>query len=94
MGVWTGSVGTKVDIDRYKDEATLVVYFPVGSVRVVPEFENNRANLEHLLSVLDKIAAAKDSRIAKILVVGSASPDGSAEITSRAAPGSHLPISR
>lgn len=36
LGVWTGSVGTKEDIDRYKDEATLVVYFPVGSVRVVP----------------------------------------------------------
>ena len=72
LGVWTGSVGTKEDIDRYKDEATLVVYFPVGSVRVVPEFENNRANLEHLLSVLDKIAEDKNSRIAKILVVGSA----------------------
>lgn len=59
LGVWTGSVGTREDIDRYKDEATLVVYFPVGSVRVVPEFENNRANLEHLLSVLDKIAEDK-----------------------------------
>lgn len=85
LGVWTGSVGTKEDIDRYKDEATLVVYFPVGSVRVVPEFENNRANLEHLLSVLDKIAEDKNSRIAKILVVGSASPDGSAELNARIA---------
>lgn len=64
LGVWTGSVGTKEDIDRYKDEATLVVYFPVGSVRVIPEFENNRAQLDHLLSVLDKIAEDKNSRIA------------------------------
>ena len=85
LGVWTGSVGTKEDIDRYKDEATLVVYFPVGSVRVIPEFENNRAQLDHLLSVLDKIAEDKNSRIAKILVVGSASPDGSAELNSRIA---------
>ena len=85
LGVWTGSVGTKEDIDRYKDEATLVVYFPVGSVRVVPEFENNRAQLDHLLSVLDKIAEDKNSRIAKILVVGSASPDGSAELNARIA---------
>ena len=85
LGVWTGSVGTKEDIDRYKDEATLVVYFPVGSVRVIPEFENNRAQLDHLLSVLDKIAEDKNSRIAKILVVGSASPDGSVELNSRIA---------
>ena len=85
LGVWTGSVGSKEDIDRYRDEATLVVYFPVGSVQVLPEFENNRAQLDHLLSVLNKIAASKDSRIAKILVVGSASPDGSAELNSRIA---------
>ena len=76
---------SKEDIDRYRDEATLVVYFPVGSVQVLPEFENNRAQLDHLLSVLNKIAASKDSRIAKILVVGSASPDGSAELNSRIA---------
>ena len=76
---------SKEDIDRYRDEATLVVYFPVGSVQVLPEFENNRAQLDHLLSVLNKIAASKDSRIAKILVVGSASPDGSAELDSRIA---------
>ena len=55
---------SKEDIDRYRDEATLVVYFPVGSVQVLPEFENNRAQLDHLLSVLNKIAASKDSRIA------------------------------
>ena len=76
---------SKEDIDRYRDEATLVVYFPVGSVQVLPEFENNRAQLDHLLSVLNKIAASKDSRIAKILGVGSASPDGSAELNSRIA---------
>ena len=51
----------------------------------IPEFENNRAQLDHLLSVLDKIAEDKNSRIAKILVVGSASPDGSAELNSRIA---------
>lgn len=85
LGVWTGSVGSKEEIARYKDEATLVVYFPVGGVDVVLDYENNGANLAHLLSVLDKIAESKDSRIAKIFVVGSASPDGSQKLNERIA---------
>ena len=31
LAPWTGSIGSKEDIARYKDEATLIVYFPVAN---------------------------------------------------------------
>lgn len=74
LAPWTGSIGSKEDIARYKDEATLIVYFPVGKWAIQPDYENNLSRLDHLLSVLNKIAESDNSRIAKILVVGSASP--------------------
>ena len=60
-------------------ETALAIHFPIGKWEVLPDYENNHIALDHLVSVLDKIAGAKDSRIARILVVGAASPDGSAK---------------
>lgn len=85
LAPWTGSIGSKEDIARYKDEATLIVYFPVGKWAIQPDYENNLSRLDHLLSVLNKIAESDNSRIAKILVVGSASPDGPLDLNNRIA---------
>ncbi len=85
LEAWKGSIGDKEDITRYREEATLVVYFPVGRAEILPDFENNEERLNHLLDVLNKIAQAKDSKVAKILVVGSASPEGPARLNERIA---------
>ena len=85
LAEWSGSIGDQEDIARYREEATLVVYFPVGSSGILPDYEGNGARLDHLLSVLGKIAASKDSRVAKILVMGSASPDGTKVLNERIA---------
>ena len=76
---WTGS--TRSDEASVADdtETALAIHFPIGKWEVLPDYENNHIALDHLVSVLDKIAGAKDSRIARILVVGAASPDGSAK---------------
>lgn len=85
LAEWSGSIGGQEDIARYREEATLVVYFPVGSSGILPDYEGNGARLDHLLSVLGKIAVSKDSRVAKILVMGSASPDGTKVLNERIA---------
>ena len=82
---WTGSIGSKEDVARYKDEATLIVFFPTGKWEILHDYENNRSRLEHLLSVLNKITESGNSRIAKILVIGSSSPEGSLELNNRLA---------
>lgn len=76
---WTGS--TRSDEASVADdtETALAIHFPIGKWEVLPDYENNHIALDHLVSVLNKIAGAKDSRIARILVVGAASPDGSAK---------------
>ena len=59
---WTGSIGSKEDVARYKDEATLIVFFPTGKWEILHDYENNRSRLEHLLSVLNKITEQRYAR--------------------------------
>lgn len=74
---WTGSTRSDEAAVADDTETALAIHFPIGKWEVLPDYENNHIALDHLVSVLNKIAGAKDSRIARILVVGAASPDGS-----------------
>ncbi|KWR52861.1 OmpA family protein [Bacteroides stercoris] len=76
---WTGSTRSDEAAVADDTETALAIHFPIGKWEVLPDYENNHIALDHLVSVLNKIAGAKDSRIARILVVGAASPDGSAK---------------
>lgn len=76
---WTGSTRSDEAAVANDTETALAIHFPIGKWEVLPDYENNHIALDHLVSVLNKIAGAKDSRIARILVVGAASPDGSAK---------------
>lgn len=53
---WTGS--TKSDEAAVADdtETALAIHFPIGKWEVLPDYENNHIALDHLVSVLDKIA--------------------------------------
>lgn len=77
---WTGSTRNDEAAVADDTETAMAIHFPIGKWDVLPDYEDNHIALDHLVSVLDKIAGAEDSRIARILVVGAASPDGSAKL--------------
>ncbi|MDR2912813.1 MAG: hypothetical protein LBV38_05930 [Alistipes sp.] len=75
---------TAMMFDEDRNEA-LRVYFPQGSDRLNPYGDGNANVLGMLLSVVSRLQASTDSRVAQIVVAGFASPEGSFELNDRLA---------
>jgi outer membrane protein OmpA-like peptidoglycan-associated protein len=70
------------DEDR---ENGLEIYFPLALYDIDPGYLDNAANLADLIGAIRAITASSDSRVAKIVVAGFASPEGTIEINDRLA---------
>jgi outer membrane protein OmpA-like peptidoglycan-associated protein len=66
------------DIHIQEPESTTIIRFHVGSSEIVPNFRNNEELLKGLTAVIDRLQAAGDSRIERVLLAGFASPEGEA----------------
>jgi outer membrane protein OmpA-like peptidoglycan-associated protein len=66
-------------------EGSISVYFRQGSRAVERNFADNNRNLVELISAVRAIATAKDTRIAKIVIAGFTSPEGSTTLNQRLA---------
>ena len=66
-------------------EGSLSVYFRQG-VRVIdPSYKGNAAILDELLTAIRRIEASGDSRIARVVIAGFASPEGTTAVNQRLA---------
>lgn len=72
-------------IDERMQEGALSIYFEQGSSTIDSRIAENEENLVKLISSVRALAAAKDSKIARIVIAGFVSPEGSAKINERLA---------
>lgn len=63
----------EIDVD---DSNSIALHFRVGSNRIERNYLNNNSTLVQLFSSIQTIDHSDDSRIAKIVIVGFASPEG------------------
>ena len=70
--------GEKDPFDIYTSEleSTMIVHFHVGQHTIVPHYRNNEALLNELTGVIERLQAAGDCRIERVLLAGFASPEG------------------
>lgn len=66
-------------------EGSLSVFFPQGSSRIDRNLGENNDNLVAMVSAVRALEASADSRIARVVVAGFASPEGSAALNERLA---------
>lgn len=71
--------------DMNDREGALTIYFHQGKSQIVREFKNNNQSLIELISAVRTINASADSHVAKILIAGFASPEGSASFNEQLA---------
>ncbi len=71
----------------YDDERenALEVYFRLAKYDIEPRYLDNSYNLNNLISCINMIMASSDSRVARIIVGGFASPEGTLEFNDRLA---------
>jgi outer membrane protein OmpA-like peptidoglycan-associated protein len=67
-------------IDEQDRENGLEVYFPLAKYDIEPDYLDNASNLAKLTGAIRAIAASTDSRVARIVIAGFASPEGSIEL--------------
>lgn len=75
-------------IERALAEArkgSVSIYFKQGVRRIDRVFGNNEKNLHQLITVIQELCAAKDVKIAALIVAGFASPEGSPQLNERLA---------
>lgn len=66
-------------------DGSLSLYFEQSATRVDPAYMNNESTIRELLSVIDEIQRSPDSRVARVVVAGFSSPEGSAALNERLA---------
>lgn len=66
-------------------ENDLEIYFRVAKYSVEPEYMDNAHTLNNLIACIDMIAGSADSRVARIVIAGFASPEGNFEFNHRLA---------
>lgn len=75
----------KNNADVMRAEGALIVWFRQGKNTIDPSFEDNAKSLEQACSVLTLIDAAPNASIGKIVLAGTASPEGSAMLNEQLA---------
>jgi hypothetical protein len=85
-------MNTAQDVLRYFEETEastssdgIRVAFAQNKSAIDPYFENNRAELDKLTQTIREINAAKDSKVTGVIIVGFASPEGTALVNYRLA---------
>jgi outer membrane protein OmpA-like peptidoglycan-associated protein len=71
----------------YDDERDngLVIYYPLAKYDIDPDYMENSYSLNNLVNCIGMIVGSNDSKLAKIIVAGFASPEGSLELNDRLA---------
>lgn len=73
-----GVLSAQTDSVEKKTVQSLIL-FRLGQSKVDPTFQNNQVNLEQFIGELNRIEADSDYVISRIVVTGTASPDGALE---------------
>ncbi len=69
------------DVGRYQSaDQDLAIYFHVGSSRIDPQYMNNERMLSNLVTAIEMIARSPDSKVARVVIAGFASPEGGTAI--------------
>ena len=86
---------TKFDNISYQDdperfieqhrEGSLWVTFRQGARMVEPSYRDNAATLDNLISTIREIERSSDSRVARVVIAGFASPEGTVAVNDRLA---------
>ena len=66
-------------------EGSLTVTFRQGAKVVDPTYKDNAATLDNIVSTIREIEGSSDSRIARVVIAGFASPEGTAAVNDRLA---------
>ncbi len=71
----------------YDDEREngLEIYFPLAKYEIRLDYLDNAYNLNNLIGCIEMIASSPDSRVARIVVAGFASPEGTFAVNDRLA---------
>lgn len=78
----------QLEIDRYIAEheaGALTLYFKQGKSDIERYFRDNNATLVHLVSSIRALMNSSTSRVARVVIVGSASPEGTLDFNDRLA---------
>ena len=69
----------RLDTLRTARQVSASIYFRIGESNIDPEFEGNKYRLALFISALDKILADSNYVVSRLVVMGTASPDGKLE---------------
>lgn len=88
MGKGAESTPQQDELEKFiaaGEKGALKIYFPQGKSVLERYFRDNNASLVNLASSISAIMASKSSRMARVVVVGSASPEGTLAFNDRLA---------